>query len=232
MGISRRKVVALLRQALQQLHPVGFQLLVQQLLGARIVFDPDKAVAGLHEPRPFRPHLLCQPLPAIQSHLDLKGEPGLHPRIHPAEFRMDHIVIQHMTWTVAPHQKDMAVREGGVQFRAADRAHQAFLAHGLGRASATPKCCLCAAYWVEYAPKAALRPVLHPNHSARTVVAGPPWRFSILDSIPPPAHSGASQTIQNPYVDLWCSGLVQSVLSSPSRRPTSRNLGKPVPPRR
>jgi hypothetical protein len=71
--------------------------------------------------------LLRQPFPAIQPDPDLEGEPSLHPRIHPAEFRMDHVVIQHVTRTFTPHQEGVAVFKGGVQFRAADGAHQAFL---------------------------------------------------------------------------------------------------------
>ena len=67
------------RKTVEQFRPLHFQLPVHQFLRPLIVFYPDEAVALLHVLEAFFIHLPGQPLPPVQSDLDIEGKPGLDP---------------------------------------------------------------------------------------------------------------------------------------------------------
>ncbi len=114
----------LLRQAPQQFRPVGPQLLVQQLLGPLVVFDPDKAVALLAIFQPLFVHLPRQPFPSIQAHLNIEGKPGLQTGIHPSQFGMDLVEIQGTARSEPPDHVRAAMLESRTRFQRTERADQ------------------------------------------------------------------------------------------------------------
>ncbi len=64
-------------KASNSLHPIGRQLLVQQLLGTLPIVDPKKLILTAFHTSDRPGHLPSQPLPAVDTDLNLEGEPHL-----------------------------------------------------------------------------------------------------------------------------------------------------------
>ncbi len=63
----------LLLQGVQFTHPIGRQLLVQQLLGTLPIVDPKKLILTAFILQTDPVHLPSQPLPAVDADLNLEG---------------------------------------------------------------------------------------------------------------------------------------------------------------
>ena len=107
-------------KAIQPFGPGGFQLLLHQLLGFLVIFDPYEAIALLPVFQPVPVHLPGQPFAPVQSHLNIKGKPGLNARVHPSQFRVDLVVIQHVARSPPPDNVSPAVLESRAGLHGAD----------------------------------------------------------------------------------------------------------------
>ena len=115
--------IELLGKTLQQLRPVGLQLLVQQLLGTRVVLDKRKAVALLLVPQSLLLHLARQPLATIYPHLHVERKPGLYAGIQPSQLRVFLVPVKHVTRSHATGDAGLDVFQGGARFHCADRTY-------------------------------------------------------------------------------------------------------------
>src|ERR1022692_1162288 len=118
--------VQTLRQRLQPLGPVDLQLFLEKLLRARNVLDPGKAVLLADIAEPLSVHASRQPFPAIDADVHVKREPGLNPRMHPAKFRIDAVMINRQTGTGPDHHVRFVVLECGSHLHTAQSAHIPF----------------------------------------------------------------------------------------------------------
>ena len=100
-----------LREAGEQIHPIGLQLLVHELLRALKIRDPRKAVFLLLKREPRLAHLLRQPFPTVNADLDVEGKPGLNPRVHPPQPLVPSIVIEHMAGPLPPYDLRLHIFE-------------------------------------------------------------------------------------------------------------------------
>src|SRR5207244_11381916 len=95
--LGKQERVNLLDDGLEQLDPIGLQLLLEKRLGSLEIFDPGETVI-VTAVADFRPiHLSSQPLPAIEIDVNRKGKPGLQTHTHEAEHRMHPVVVQEET---------------------------------------------------------------------------------------------------------------------------------------
>ena len=102
-----------LLQSVQFAHPIGLQLLVQQLLRPLPIRDPAKFIQAAFILQMGPIHLPSQPLTPIDADLDFEREPGLQPQVHPAELGMNEVVIQMRAFPgFAPYDR-IAVRFSG-----------------------------------------------------------------------------------------------------------------------
>src|ERR1700757_855411 len=77
--------------------PVGLQLSIGQLLGFLPIINRNKTVFPPTITDPSSIQLLGQPLPTIETEINAKREPTLHPRMHEAENRMQKVVVEKQT---------------------------------------------------------------------------------------------------------------------------------------
>src|ERR1035441_7417779 len=102
------------------------QLFLEKLLRARNVLDPGKAVLLADIAEPLSVHASRQPFPAIDADVHVKREPGLNPRMHPAKFRIDAVMINRQTGTGPDHHVRFVVLECGSHLHTAQSAHIPF----------------------------------------------------------------------------------------------------------
>ena len=70
------------------------------------IFYPGETIAPLLKGDPFLGQLPGEPLPAVETHLDGQGEPGLQPGAHKTELRVQEIVVEVQTLAaVGPDQE-------------------------------------------------------------------------------------------------------------------------------
>jgi hypothetical protein len=110
--------------------PAGFELPVQEPLGAGPVRDPGEAVVPSSVRQARLVHLPGEPFPAVQADLDREGKPGLDPGVHEPEPRVEPVVVQEQA--LAPPRDEFQVLGRGVAvdleapagLHAAQHAHQ------------------------------------------------------------------------------------------------------------
>lgn len=79
--------------------------MIEQLLGARIVFDPGKTVVLTQEAQAGGLHLVGQPFAAVQTDLDGEREPALQPGSAEAELGVHPVLIQMQAFARAGPQQ-------------------------------------------------------------------------------------------------------------------------------
>ena len=75
-------------------RPGRAQLLIHQFLRFWKVLDPGKTVVQAEVFNAGFIHLPRQPFAPVEADLDVEGEPGLNAGVHPAELRIDEIVVK------------------------------------------------------------------------------------------------------------------------------------------
>jgi hypothetical protein len=83
----------LLRDGIQQLRPVGFQVFIHQLLRPGDILDPGKAVRVAVVADGGAIHLPGQPLAPVHVNVDWEGKPGLQTGTHEAHHGMHPVLI-------------------------------------------------------------------------------------------------------------------------------------------
>ena len=86
--------VELASDAVEQLRPSSFELMIHQALSFRPVGGPGETVVLLQVIETSGLHLARQPFPSVQVDLYGEREPGLNASIEEAEGRMDLVVIE------------------------------------------------------------------------------------------------------------------------------------------
>jgi hypothetical protein len=84
---------------LEELLPIGADLLVHQLLGHRQIGNPGKAIIPppIENPGPLQ--LAGEPLPPVKANLHQKRKPRLQPQMQEPQLLVDKIEIQMDTLT-------------------------------------------------------------------------------------------------------------------------------------
>ena len=100
-----------LRERLKPLGPVHRKLFLEQLLGSRNILDPGETVILAEIAQSFPVHAAAQPFAAIDANVNAKREPGLHPRMHPAEFRVYAVVVNRQTGARTDHHVRLVMLE-------------------------------------------------------------------------------------------------------------------------
>src|SRR6266567_842464 len=104
------------RERRQFVFPVSFHLVVEKLLGARIVFNPGEAVILSNVAQAFLVHTPGQPFPAIDVDMNTERKPGLNARVHPAQFRVDQVMVKRQAGVFADHHMYTLMLKSGGQF--------------------------------------------------------------------------------------------------------------------
>src|ERR1017187_5569480 len=100
-----------LRERLKPLGPVHRKLFLEQLLGSRNILDPGETVILAEIAQSFPVHAAAQPFAAIDANVNTKRQPGLHPRMHPAEFRVYAVVVNRQTGARTDHHVRLVMLE-------------------------------------------------------------------------------------------------------------------------
>src|ERR1017187_8226453 len=100
-----------LRERLKPLGPVHRKLFLEQLLGSRNILDPGETVILAEIAQSFPVHAAAQPFAAIDANVNAKREPGLHLRMHPAEFRVYAVVVNRQTGARTDHHVRLVMLE-------------------------------------------------------------------------------------------------------------------------
>src|SRR6266581_1834681 len=98
--------VALLQQRSKQNRPVTLELSARQSLGFDHVFDPSETVLPLDVVNPRLVELAGEPMSAVDTNVDSKGEPGLQAQVRQTELLVQKIkvVVQALARFQTQHQ--------------------------------------------------------------------------------------------------------------------------------
>src|ERR1019366_2268577 len=98
-------------------------LFLEQLLGSRNILNPGEAVILAEIAQAFPVHAAAQPFATIDANVNAKREPGLNPRMHPAEFRVYPVVVNRQTGARTNYHVRLVMLECGCHLHRAESAH-------------------------------------------------------------------------------------------------------------